>query len=158
MSWNGFGDLDLSKVEQSDGGGGAQRLATGTYSVACTSAMIETIGETDNKRVVADFQDLGGAGDIRMNFNVHHTSAQAKEIGLRQLKSFLVAAGHKNPDQPKDVTSLVKLECKISVGMGKPWTDKTGNQRQQTEIKSFSPLDEASTKKPSKDLDDEIPF
>lgn len=158
MSWNGFGDLDLSKVEQSDGGGGSQRLTTGTYSVKCTSAMVETIGETDNKRVVADFQDLGGAGDIRMNFNVHHTSAQAKEIGLRQLKSFLVAAGHKNPDKPDDVMSLVKLECKVYVGMGKPWTDKTGNQRQQTEIKSFSPLDEASTKKPSKDLDDEIPF
>jgi hypothetical protein len=158
MSWNGFGELDLSKVEKDDGGGGAQRLTTGTYNVKCTSAIVETIGDSENKRVVADFEDADGKGDIRMNFNVHHTSSQAKEIGLRQLKSFLVAAGHKTPDQPGDVASLVKLECKIYVGMGKPWTDKTGNQRQQTEIKSFSPLDEASTKKPSKDLDDEIPF
>ena len=158
MSWNGFGELDLSKVEQSEGGGGAQRLTTGTYSVKCTSAIVETIGDTENKRVVADFADADGKGDIRMNFNVHHTSAQAKEIGLRQLKSFLVAADHKNPDQPGDVNSLAKLECKIYVGMGKPWTDKTGKQRQQTEIKSFSPLDVASSKKPSKDLDDEIPF
>ena len=153
--WNGFGSLDLSSVEA---GGGSTRLQPGTYTVKCTEAKVEAIGSTSNKKLVADFVDAAGTGDIRMNFNVHHTSAQAKEIGLRQLKSFLVAANHKNPDQPGDVASLVNFECKIYVGMGKPWTDKTGNQRQQTEIKSFSPLDGASSKKPSKDLDDEIPF
>ena len=159
MSWNGFGELDLSKVEQSEGGGGGQRLTTGTHVVKCTSAVMGTFGDKDqHKRVVADFVAEDGSGDIRFNFNLVHSNPQTTEIGLRQLKSFLIAGGHKNPDKPEDVATLQGLGCKISVGMGKPWTDQQGNQRQQTEIKSFSPLDGASSKKPSKDLDDEIPF
>lgn len=160
MSWSGFGDLDLSKVEGSEG---SRRLDTGNYTVKCTSAKVESIGESANKRVVADFEDVDGAGDIRMNFNVHHSNAQAVEIGLRQLKSFLVAGGHPNPDKPDDVSSLVGLKCQVYVGLGKPWQDRDGNQRQQTEIKSFKPLASGSeggsdkSSKPTK-MDDEIPF
>ena len=163
MSWSGFGELDLTKVEASEG---SRRLGTGTYTVKCVAAKVESYGDKDqNKRVVADFEDVDGSGDIRMNFNVHHTtSAQATEIGLRQLKSFLVSGNHKNPDNPGDVLSLVGLQCSVYVGMGKPWRDKDNNERQQTEIKSFKPLSEdgasgekSSGKSPNK-LDDEIPF
>lgn len=160
MSWSGFGDLDLTQVEASDG---SRRLEAGNYTVKCTSAKVESIGESANKRVVADFVDTDGAGDIRMNFNVHHSNAQAAEIGLRQLKSFLVAGGHPNPDKPGDVSSLVGLKCLVYVGLGKPWQDRDGNQRQQTEIKSFKSVDAGNgggSDKPAKasKMDDEIPF
>ena len=160
MSWSGFGELDLSKVEQSEG---SQRLAVGNYTVKCTSAKVESFGDKEqHKRVVADFQDVGGSGDIRFNFNVHHTNDQTVEIGLRQLKSFLLAGGHPTPDNPSDVTTLVGLSCDVYVGMGKPWKGTDGNERQQTEIKSFKPSGggdkEGKSGGTAKKLDDEIPF
>jgi hypothetical protein len=158
-NWSGFGDLDLAKIEADEG---SRRLQVGNYKVKCTSAKVESIGESTNKRVVADFEDVDGTGDIRMNFNVFHSSEKAQEVGQRQLKSFLVASQHPNPDKPEDVSTLVS--CKVSVGMGKPWKDNQGNERQQTEIKRFAPIDSAKSsgkdKKPStpSELDDEIPF
>ena len=60
MSWSGFGELDLSKVEQSEG---SQRLAVGNYTVKCTSAKVESFGDKEqHKRVVADFKDVDGDG------------------------------------------------------------------------------------------------
>ena len=159
--WNGFGSLDLSKVEA---GGGSTRLQPGTYAVKCTNAKVEAIGSTTNKKLVAYFADEAGTGDINMNFNIVHSNSQAQEIGMRQLKSFLVAGDHPNPDKPGDVGSLKNLECKIIVGMGKPWINRDNVEVTTSEIKKFMALDEhaasaASSKKaPAKDLDDEIPF
>jgi hypothetical protein len=159
--WNGFGSLDLSSVEA---GGGSTRLQPGTYAVKCTDAKVEAIGSTANKKLVADFADKAGTGDIRMTFNIVHSNSQAQEIGMRQLKSFLVAGDHPNPDKPGDVGSLKNLECKIIVGMGKPWINRDNVEVTTSEIKKFMALDEyaasaASSKKaPAKDLDDEIPF
>lgn len=162
MSWNGFGDLDLTGVEADEG---SRRLGVGTYTVKCVDAKVESINDGPNKRVVADFKDEGGAGDIRMNFNVAHSNAQAQEIGLRQLKSFLVAAEHPSPDKPGDISSLKGLTCDVYVGMGKPWRDKDGNERQQTEIKRFLIADESTPAAKgnakaggAEKLDDEIPF
>lgn len=156
--WTGFGDLDLTKVDAS---AGPARLSTGTYKLKCTAAIVESIGTTQNKRVVADFTDDANTGEIRYNFNVFHSSEQAMEIGLRQLKTFLAAADHPSPDKPDDVTSLIGLKCKAIIGMGKPYM-KDGQERQQTEIKRFMPLGDASSSDkgaPQKsDLDDEIPF
>lgn len=160
--WNGFGSLDLSGVDAS---GGNTRLQPGTYMVKCISAKVEAIGETKNRKLVADFEDLAKTGDIRVNFNIVHTSEQAQEIGRRQLKSFLIAAEHPNPDRPGDVEKLKGLQCKIIVGMGKPWKGNDGVERQSSEVKKFVDMSEEGTsggggKAPEtkKELDDEIPF
>ena len=159
--WNGFGSLDLSSVEA---GGGSTRLQPGTYTVKCTEAKVEAIGSTSNKKLVADFVDAAGTGDIRMNFNIVHTNSQAQEIGMRQLKSFLIAGSHPNPDKPGDVGTLKNLECKIIVGMGKPWINRDNVEVTTSEIKKFMATNEqastptASAQAPAKDLDDEIPF
>ena len=159
--WTGFGSLDLSKVEA---GGGSTRLQPGTYTVKCTDAKVEPIGSTSNKKLVADFVDAAGTGDIRMNFNIVHNNSQAQEIGMRQLKSFLVAGNHPNPDRPGDVASLKNLQCKILVGMGKPWINRDNVEVTTSEIKKFMALNEqaasaaSSAQAPAKDLDDEIPF
>lgn len=152
--WNGFGSLDLSSVEESTGG--YTRLEPGEYTVKCTEAKIESVGVTKNKKLVADFQNTEGAGSIRMNFNIFHENKQAMEIGQRQLKSFLVAGGHKNPDKPEDVGSLKGLTCKVYVGMGKPWIGNDGQERRNPEIKSFMAASTDAAK--NEDLNDDIPF
>ena len=159
--WNGFGGLDLTAVENS--GGGSMRLPVGKYTAKCTDAKIESISGTNNKKLVLSFEDEGGLGDIRQNLNIHHKSQQAQEIALRQLKSFLIASGHPNPDKPDDVQSLIGLRCQIVVGDGKPYTNKDGQNVQYTEIKYFNPVDgvvtdSANTKETPEKLDDDIPF
>ena len=132
--WNGFDSLDLSGV---DSDAGSARLQPGTYRVKCTSAKVEAVEGTKNRKVVCEFVDQNGHGDIRNIFNVVHTSEKAQEIGRKQLKGFLEVAGHPNPDRPGDITSLEGLECVVVVGMGRPWRDNEGNTRQNTEIKKW---------------------
>jgi hypothetical protein len=152
--WNGFGGLDLSGVAEASG---YQRLQPGTYVVEATDAEIKDTA-TGGKMVVVDFSSTDGHGDIRMNFNVVNKNPQAVEIGLRQLKSFLVAGGHKNPDKPGDIKTLKGLKCQVVVGMGKPWRDNDGNERQSSEIKVFQALEGQTDTRAKADLDDEIPF
>jgi hypothetical protein len=158
MSWNGFGNLDLSGVTPDD----FAPLAVGEHEVRCTDVEILTGDNGKNKRIVATLNATNGGGTIKAGFNVVHTgSAQAQEIGLKQLKSFLVAGGHPNPDRPGDIASLKGLTCRVFVGMGKPFL-KNGEQKQYPEVKRFiiegeggsAPSPAPSTKK----IDDEIPF
>jgi hypothetical protein len=157
MSWNGFANLDLSGVEADD----YAPLQTGEYDAVCTKAEIKTAANGTDKRVVVSLKDEDGAGSIAAGFNVvHRGSKQAQEIGLKQLKSFLVAGKHPTPDNPGDIESLVGLRCRIYVGMGKPYL-KDGNQVQRAEVKRFIMDGDAALKPAAKkaaDLDDEIPF
>ena len=157
MNWNGFGNLDLSEVQE------YVALKPGEYEVICTNAKVEQIQGTQNRKLVADFKTQNGKGSIRNNFNIFHSSEQAMEIGQRQLKSFLVAAGHPNPDRPGDVNTLIGLECRIVVGMGKPWRDRNGSERQNTEVKNFFGKNDGQTSPSSGEgdangFDDDIPF
>jgi hypothetical protein len=152
-SWNGFGNLDLSKVQEL----GSRRLAKGKYTVKCTNAEIVAAEGQKTRRLVCDFTDENGEGDIRHSFLLVHDSDKAVEIGMRQLKSFLIAAKHPNPDKPGDVATLKNLTCGIVVGEGKPWQDKEGAMRSSTEVKTFFTADgDAPTK--SAPLNDAIPF
>ena len=156
--WN-FGSLDLSGVEESTG---SSRLVEGVYHVKCTDARIED-GVGSNKKLVIELADTEGSGDIRQILNIRHTSSRAQEIALRQLKTFLVSSGHPSPDNPRDISTLKNLECRIRVGLGKPWKNNEGREVQTTEIKSFMPLNDLSSEaksSPKKDMcmDDDIPF
>jgi hypothetical protein len=131
--WKGFDQLDLTDVEAQ----GNMRLMAGRYITKVTHAEIKAPEGSKNRMLAVTFEDKGGEGDIRTNFNVKHSSEQAQEIALRQLKSFLVEAEHPSPDKPGDVKSLVGLEVGIVVGHGKPWTDRDGNSRTSTEVKRF---------------------
>ena len=157
--WTNFSGLDLTDVDQSSGG--SARLTPGTYSVVARGAEIETFsgrdGSTNNKRLVVQFDDVSGSGDIRNNFNLHFpTSETAEKIGKSDLKSFLTAAGHPNPDKPEDIASINGLSCSVIVGMGKPY-QKDGVTKQYSEIKKFVPAN-GSSASDADDLDDEIPF
>tara|TARA_B100000902_G_scaffold263947_1_gene250085 strand:- start:3325 stop:3807 length:483 start_codon:yes stop_codon:yes gene_type:complete len=157
--WNGFGDLDLSSVELDDRPQYAPILGVGTYNVTCNDAKIETIEGTTNKKMVLNFVDEGGTGEIRANLNIVHTSSQAQEIARRQLKSFLVCSNHPTPDNPGDVESCKGLKCEIKVGKAKPWTNKKGEVVEGVEVKYFNPLAGTENNSSGNDkLDDDIPF
>lgn len=135
--WSGLGSLDLTGVEANMG---SARLAPGSYSVTTTKAeILDVKGAPGNKRLTVSFLCEDGHGDITHNFNVHNRSEQAQEIGLRQLKGFLVAAGHPNPDRPGDVSTMEGLSCVIVVGEGKPWRNRDGEMVTSTEVKKFMP-------------------
>jgi hypothetical protein len=176
MGWDGFESLDLSGVEAETG---SARLPNGTYKIRCTKASVEKSGtDGKNRMVVVELVDQAGNGDIRHNFNVSHTSADAQRIALAQLKGFLEVAGHPSPDKPGDIKTLEGLECVIAVGAGKPWTNKKGQTMTSTEVKKFmkadapahgptTPLGDSGKAtssgvygEPSKrrEMDDEIPF
>jgi hypothetical protein len=153
--WNGFGSLDLSSVAEDTG---VVRLEPGEHEVECVDAKIESAASNQNNKVVkADFKSKAG-GQIRVNFNVFHSSAQAQEIGQRQLKSFLTAGNHPNPDKPGDIGTLKGLSCKVVVGLGKPWIGQDGRERQSPEVKVFLPLAGAETAAKKDEMNDEIPF
>ena len=157
--WESFGALDLSNVEGATGG----RLQPGTYEVEAKKAEIETFNGSDgsvgNKRLVVEFHDVSGAGDIRENFNIHFPSSEkAENIGKSNLKSFLTAAGHPDPDRPKDIRTINGLQVSVIVGMGKPYTNKNGETRQYSEIKKFVPANGSAAADTAEELNDEIPF
>ncbi len=160
--WNGFASLDLSGVTPDD----YAPLSVGEHEVRCTDVEIVTGQNGQNKRIVASLAATDGSGSIKAGFNVVHTSSkQAQEIGLKQLKSFLVAGNHPNPDRPGDITSLKGLTCRVYIGMGKPFVGQDGTQKQNAEVKRFiiEGEDGGAPKRPAaggqkKDIDDEIPF
>lgn len=155
--WNGFGNLDLSGVTPDD----FSPLGVGEHEVRCTDVEIKTGQNGKDKRVLVSLSATDGSGQIKAGFNiVHASSKQAQEIGLKQLKSFLVAGKHPNPDRPGDITSLKGLTCRVYIGMGKPYM-KDGEQKQYPEVKRFLIDGEsggASSAPASKPIDDEIPF
>lgn len=166
MSWNGFANLDLSGVEADT----YAPLSPGEYSLRCTDVELNTGPNGMDKRLVVSLSDVNGAGSIKSNFNlVHKGSAKAQEIGLKQLKSFLLSGKHPNPDNPGDVNTLKGLIVRAYIGMGKPYIGKDGQERTSPEVKRYLLPDEVGGAAPTasqtvgggapaRDLNDEIPF
>ena len=156
MSWNGFGSLDLSNTEA---GSGSPRLPKGVHHVRCVNAEVLTT-KTGGKMIKATLEAVDGTGEIPANFNVQNKNTQAVDIGMRQLKTFLVAANHPNPDKPEDIETLKGLECRVIVDLGKEWKGDDGTMRRSSEVKNFRPVGEASEESSgsSSKLDDDIPF
>lgn len=178
MSWDGFDQIDLSGVEAA----GGARLQPGKYIVKCTEAKINQKEGTSNRMLILTLEDIDGNGDIRVNLNIYHSSEKAQEIALRSLKQFLEEAGHPNPNRPGNISTLEGLQVGILVGWGKPYKNRDGEERINTEVRRFistrkaaewqlgpdgtpSPLAGKSGgsggsggQRSTRELDDEIPF
>lgn len=155
-AWKGFDSLDLSSVEEAK----PSRLQNGSHKVKCIEAVIKDTA-TGGKMLSCQFESVDGNGNINCNFNMANKNPQAVEIGMRQLKTFLTAGGHANPDKPGDISTLVGLQCVVIVGDGKPWKGEDGMMRTSSEVKNFkggSAQSTGTTEDKKNDLDDEIPF
>lgn len=162
-AWNGFQNLDLSGVVPDD----FAPLTPGEYELRSSDAQVKSQQGTNNKRVVVKLTATDGRGAINAGFNVAHSSKQAVEIGLAQLKSFLISGGHKNPDNPGDISSLNGLICRAYIGHGKPFIGQDGKERTNVEVKRFIMDGETGAgagagasagASARKTYDDEIPF
>lgn len=161
--WNGFANLDLSGITPDD----FAPLTPGEYELRSSDAQVKTGANGTDKRVVVKLTSTDGKGAINAGFNVVNAkSKQAVEIGLAQLKAFLISGGHPNPDNPGDIVNLNGLVCRAYIGMGKPYIGQDGKERSNPEVKRFIMQGEtsgaasggASGAAATKRYDDEIPF
>lgn len=95
------------------------------------------------------------------NFNVENKNPKAVEIGLQQLKGFLLAAGNES-DEVKDVRELEGLSATAHV---KIQADPTGVYGDKNVISYFKAWDGAKKTKSKKeaatvgfDADEKLPF
>lgn len=159
-----FKELNLSGVEVSSAGA---TLKPGRHAVEVIEATVKDT-KANGKMLEIKLNSLEGEGAIRMWINLHVPSSQeATRIGREQLKALLVFGGHPSPDKPGDVATLKGLTVGVSVG-SEEYTDKNGNKRDGSKVKSFFPATDIDPKYAGKskpkttggldDMDDDIPF
>ncbi len=134
-----FNNLDLSGVNPD----GNPRLKAGIHPVRVSEAEFKPNKNHTGNVVSVKLEGMSNAGYQTCNFNVQHSNPQAQEIAQRQFKSFLIAAGHPNPDHPGDVRSLVGLMLNIVVEENGTYTGTDGQEYPNFEIAGrggFQPL------------------
>jgi hypothetical protein len=67
------------------------------------------------------------------NFNIRNANPQAVQIGLGQLKGFMRAAGHPNPNRLETVTELMGLKAVVITKI-----DNDPQYGEQTRVKGYS--------------------
>lgn len=166
-----FRDLDLSgnSIES-----GSVMLEPGRHVTKITDASI-TNTKTGGKQVLVVLTAMNGDGSIRDYINIVVPGASADEkkamsqrIGRDRLKALLHFGGHKNPDNPGDISSMIGLVVGVNVTEDE-YEDKEGNKRKGSRVKRggayFSPSELGHSGGPSSggssrrdDLDDDVPF
>lgn len=127
-----FRELDLSAVKAS---GISNRLKPGNYVCTISEAKVEQTKSKNGYAAKVVFVADDMSGEITNYFNVAHKNEDTQRIGREQLKGLLVAAGHPNPDQPGDITSLLKLKVGVRV-VEEPYM-KDGQQRMGSAVAGF---------------------
>jgi len=95
--------VNLSGVQTSE-------WEAGEYTVTCTNAEMKETKNGMGKYIKVEFSTPNGRKLWNM-FNIINAKEEAEKIGLQQLKSFLKASGHHNPDALKDLQELLNLRC-----------------------------------------------
>ncbi len=108
---NGFGSLNLTDVETE----GAARLKAGVHDVVVGEAEYRANKAGTGSLVAVRLTSLDAGACQLVSFNVQHQNPEAQKIGQKQLKTFLIAAGHPNPNNPGDIRSLNGLQLKLVV-------------------------------------------
>lgn len=138
--------LDLSDVSASD------VLPEGDYEITLVNAEVKDTKDGTGQYIKAEFAVSGGSYDgwkLFNMFNIMNDNQKAVEIGLRQLKKFMIASGKDN-FQLQSVNDLCGLTCLGTIGIR-----KSEGYDDQNIIKKFSKLPESS----SNSFDsDSIPF
>jgi hypothetical protein len=105
--------LDLSKVKENEN----SPVPAGTYSVVVTKAEYTTTKKGGQllkvMLLINDGQPQAGRF-LFDQFNVECESDEAREIGLSQLKRFMINFGHPTPDSLEDPSELVGLRGRVN--------------------------------------------
>jgi hypothetical protein len=118
--------FDLSNVTPS---GSFEVLPAGKYNASCTNAELKETANGKGKYIKIELTITDGKFEGRKlwtNFNVVNENQKAKEIGLGQLKNFLLNAGYPNPDILGSVTELngLRVGVKTKIRSDEQYGDK----------------------------------
>lgn len=108
--------VNLKDVKESEGGK-ATLLAEGMYEVQVKTA--EVVSTKNGKAIKTLFTAGNSNTGIFHYFNIENTNAQAQQISLGQLKTFLIGAGHFNPEELDSTQDMIGLKCAAKVGVRK---------------------------------------
>lgn len=100
-------NLDLSATKTQS----FETIPAGKYLAACTKAeLAETKSGGKMIKVELTIKNTEMEGrKIYTQFNIQNANPKAVEIGLSQMKTFMVMAGYANPDKLSNVTDLQGL-------------------------------------------------
>jgi hypothetical protein len=111
-------------------------LPAGKYYVRCADAELKDTKAGTGRYIKCKFMVEEGEYENRvifMNVNIENPNPQAQQIGLGQLKAFLVASAYFNPDELGAVADLVGLKAVANVKIRK--SEQFGDSN---DISSFS--------------------
>jgi len=125
--------VNLKDVKEDDGK--ATLLVEGTYEVQVKTA--EVVNTKNGKAIKTLFTVDGGSG-IFHYFNIENTNAKAQQISLAQLKTFLIGAGHFNPEELNSTQDMIGLKCAAKVSIRK--SDQYGDSNVISYFKTNKPF------------------
>lgn len=138
-----MGFLDLSDVEV-QAAGEFEPIPEGKYLMQIDEAELKDTKTGGGQYIKAKFKvvDNGDYANrvVFHNFNIKNANPKTVEIGLQQVKSFLVAARAKDPSKLSSPTALEGLSAMCKVAQRHDPTYGTQNR-----ILSFTPYEETAT-------------
>lgn len=111
-------NLDLTKIETKNDFG---LLPEGDYQVTCVAAEVKDTKAGTGQYISARFKIESKEFMNRQvfhNFNIKNPNEKAQEIGLSQIKAFLLA-GNRDAASLKDVSALCGVSCTAHVTVQK---------------------------------------
>lgn len=160
---NAFSDLDLSDVSTN------RTLGIGVHTVTIQDAKWGP--PSPGQPPVLTLELSGADGNLRDVMRPKASNEAGARISKARIKSYLIATGHHDPDNPDDINWFVNKQCKIKVEQGKSFTRDDGSIGHYRNITGVYPLD-ADVPEPkierapaqnfsapsSMNFDDDIPF
>ena len=113
-----FSDLDLSDVSTN------RTLGTGVHSVSIQDAKWGP--PSPGQPPVLTLELAGADGNLRDVMRPKAANEMGARISKQRIKSYLIATGHADPDNPDDINWFVGKKCKIKVEQGKSFTRDDG--------------------------------
>lgn len=113
-----FSDLDLSDVSTN------RTLGTGVHSVSIQDAKWGP--PSPGQPPVLTLELAGADGNLRDVMRPKASNEMGARISKQRIKSYLIATGHADPDNPDDINWFVGKKCKIKVEQGKSFTRDDG--------------------------------
>lgn len=132
--------IDLTNDEASTS---PELVPAGTYPVRATTGIVKPTKDGSGTYLETELIITGGDWEGRKvwhRFNLTNRNETATKIGRGQLKAFLTAANHADPNHLAEAQHIVGLQClaKVTVKTDATYGDKN-------EVKGFTPFAEGDS-------------
>lgn len=128
----------LVDLTDTDADAGFDALPAGPYMTQVSNAEVKTTKAGNGRYISVELEvtepKAFSGRKVWDNFNIQNPSEDATKIGKANLKGFMVAAGHKNPDVLRDVNELIGLRVVATLIIKKDPNWGEGNQ-----VKKYEP-------------------